>query len=400
MYRILIILHICLAIYLVGNKNFAYASRPVTQGEYTIFLEAKHHLDNGNYKSSIDGLERYFRQTGQKHNYAYELYGMVLINTKQYKKAVEILTEGFEIYPENAIITQNLASAHYQTGQFLKAGQNFEKAYILSERKNHDLASTAAYCYIRVERYNSAINILKALTSLAKPKAVWFQMLGQAYFSKGEKKSAVSSLEKGLTYFKEDASLWSMLGYIYYNQKEQEKAAAAYEIAYKFKAPSKNEAEQLASLYYSIYAPYSGKRLLPLQNTPVETLDYISVLFAKSRDFSTAAEVAKLALEKEFSDARRFRLGQIYFHGKFYTEATNIFREMANNSGEYAEKAQYMLAEMAWENENWKNMAKELETLVNMQGEFMETANQLLDVVEQLADEKLKAYAYHEESLR
>ncbi len=383
----------------------AHATRGVTQSEYAIFTEAKKALDSKDYKASQASLEKYFRQKGEKHHYGYELYGVILLNTKQYKKAVTILQQGADAYPKNVNIMQNLASAYYQSRQMFKAGQAYEKAYTLTGRKNHQLASTAGYCYLQAKKYTNAINVLKALVALAKPQALWFQMLGQAYFAKGDKKSAVATIERGLQHFQENPELWRLLGYLYYELKQREKAAAAYEIAYKFKAPSRGEAEQLAGLYYSLMAPLSGKRLLSFQNTPVLTLDYVGVLFAQAGDYPTAIQVTKLALQKKYTTARQFRLAQIYHSAKSFSEAKEIFRSLVKSGGassesggqNYAEKSQWMLAEMAWDKKDWKTMVAELELLENMQGPLAPMATQLLTIARQLADEKLDAFAHHEQ---
>ncbi len=377
----------------------SHASRGVTQSEYVLFTEAKRSLDAGNLQASAKTLERYFKNSGDKHNYGYELYGMVLLNLKQYKKAVTLLEKGFAAYPKNANISQNLASAYYNTGQMLKAGQAYEKTYVLTQRKNHELAVTGAYCYMQAKRYGSAVQILKALVVLKQAKPLWFQMLGQSYFYQGNKKSAAATIEKGLARFKSDASLWRMLGYFSYELKEREKAAAAYEIAYTLKAPSKSEAEQLAALYYSLYAPFSGKRFMPLKNTPVATLDYVSTLFAQAGDFSNAVAAAHLAMKKDYSQLRQFRFGHILYQKKSTEEAAAIFRDMATGSGEYAERAQWMLVELAWDKEDWKAMLTELQSLADMQGNLAGTATQLMGVVEQLASEKLRAYAHHEKDM-
>lgn len=371
----------------------SYAAQSLTRAEYALFTEAKRAFDSKDYPAAAETLEIYFRQKGSKHNYGYQLYGIILLNTKNYERAVQILEKGVKEYPKNANLWQNLGMAYYNTKKIFKAAKSFEKAYTVSEKKAPSLAYTAAHFFVQAKKYKDAIRLLSHITLLKSAKPLWFQALGQAYFYDGQRKNAALTIEKGLGRFKENASLWRMLGYFYYQLKNREKAASAYEIAYTFEAPTENEAQQLALLYYSLYAPYSGKRLLAFKNTPIATLSYISVLYAQAGDLTNAIDIARLAVKKKYSYDLQFRLGILFYRKKSFAQATNIFRTLAKRESEYAEKGQWMLVEIAWDKQDWKSLATELQTLADMQGPLSGRAVQLLEVVEQLASGKLKSFA-------
>ena len=75
-------------------------------------------------------------------------------------------------------------------------------------------------------------------------------------------------------------------------------------------------------------------------------------------------------------------------------QATNIFRSLTKDSNKYAEKAQWMLVEIAWERNDWKSLVIELQNLKNMNGELATRAIQLLEIVEQIANGKLNSMTY------
>ncbi len=376
----------------------SYAEQGVTNSEYTLFTAAKRALDSGNYAAAVTPLAKYFEGKGTKHIYGYQLYGVILLNTKQFSKAAQILERGVKEHPKNSNLYQNLGMTYYNLGKMLPAAQAFEKAYVLSQKKNHTLAYTAGQFYVQAKRYKNAIAMLQPIVGIPQAKAMWFQLLGQAYYFNKQVSKAIGTIESGLSRFSMDPSLWRMLGYFYYQGKQREKAAAAYEVAYKIKAPSQSEATQLAALYFSLYAPYSGKRLAALKNTPVATLDYVSTLFMQVGDFAAAIQAATLAVKKEYSDLRQLRLGQILLRQKSYEEAASVFRALAQKGGEYSERAQWLLAEISWDGEDWKGLATELQTLADMNGSFSGQAVQLLDVVEQLARKELKSFTKNEET--
>ncbi len=376
-----------------------HAATQVSQSEYALFTAAKKALDTQNYASVADSLAAYFRSKGTKHEYGYELYGIVLLNTQQYQRAVQVLAEGFKAYPKNANLAQNLGMAYHHTKQTLKAAQAFEAAFALTKGKSPSLAYTAGHFYVLTKQYKKAIALLKPLIQSKSVKVLWFQVLAQAYLGNGQGGQAIATLEKGLSKFRENASLWRMLGYAHYRLKQTEKAAAAYEIAYKIFPASSAERKQLAGLYYSLYAPYSGKRMAALASTTPETLDYVSVLLAQAGDYSAAIEVASLAVQKKYSDTRQFRLGQMLRRKNSLAQASKVFTGLAQKKGAYAERAQWMLAEMAWEKKDWKGLAVHLRALESQQGSMAAMATQLLNTVDQLAKQELTAYTNKDKNI-
>ncbi len=365
--------------------------------EFKTFSEAKKLLDTKKYGSCATVLAKYFRQSGKKHSYGYDLYSAALLATKQYSTAIKILEAGIQNYPKNASLLQKLGMAYYHTGQKTKAAQAFQKAYGTAGKNKPELAYMAAHFFVDAKQYKLTIDLLKPIIALKSARPVWYQVLAQAYVGIGDTKNATITIEHGLARFGNSAHMWRLLAYMYYTQKKLDKAAAAYEVAYALKAPSANELQQLAHLYYAIYAPYSGKRLQKTDNLSPQVLDAMSHAFAQMGDLNTAAEAAQKAVQKAPSAERQFRLASI-LRRKKDSSATQIFRTLAKQGGKYGERAQWALAEMAWEKGQWANLRQELQTLQALKGDFSGRAAQLLPIIEQILNKKFLSYAQNSDA--
>ncbi len=369
----------------------AYAAQ-VSQAEFTTFTEAKKLLDAKKYSAAATVLAKYFQQGGRKHSYGYDLYSAVLLATKQYSTAIKILEAGTKTYPNNASLLQKLGMAYYHSGQKTQAAQIFQRAYGAADKNKPELAYMAAHFFVDAKQYKLAIGLLKPIIALKSAKPVWYQVLAQAYVGAGDAHNAAITIEQGLARFGNSAQMWRLLAYMYYKQRKLDKAAAAYEVAYALKPASANELQQLAFLYYSIYAPYSGKRLQKTDALSPQVLDAMSFSFAQIGDLNTAAEAAQKAVQKAPSAERQFRLASI-LRRKKDTSAPQMFRALAKQGGKYGERAQWALIEIAWEQGQWKSLHQKLQSLLASNGEFAGRAEQLLPIIEQIINKELTSYA-------
>ncbi len=127
------------------------------------------------------------------------VYGNTLFRTKNAKKAVELLEEGYAKYPANQHIKSSLAFACSEYGKDLFNNKNLEEYHNLLKRA-HELAgetdfiiNSYAVCLIRVRDYENAIILLKngmvkfPEYKFFKPNLIWAYS-EYADFCKNEKR--------------------------------------------------------------------------------------------------------------------------------------------------------------------------------------------------------------------
>jgi tetratricopeptide (TPR) repeat protein len=359
--------------------------RSVTAMEYEIFTEAKRLVDKGRHDMAAEKMAVYFRRYSDRHQYAYELYGAVLLEMKREDLAVSVLREGAGEYADSGSLAQMLGTALYRAGKPLEAADAFLKAYALSGEAKTYLAYSAAVFLARGEQYGRAAAVLRPLTGRAEAKADWHILLAQCLMRQDKLQEAAQGLRAAVRVYPEDAKVWRMLGLVYYRQGLRDKAAATYEIAHKLAPPSSRESAQLASLYCSLGAPSLGARAVGEAPPTPEMLDNLAHSLARGGDLPAALEHAQKALEQAPTDDRRFRKGQILLRMEKKAEAAVVFGDLAAGGGRLARKARWMLAVMAWNDGNWQQARVELEKLASGGDRMDKRARRLLGILDQVS---------------
>ena len=381
-YQLIKVLIIVTGIMLGGVRLCPAQGLPVSNYEHGIFSSAKQDFDNRDFARAAATLRKYFDTHPHRHPYAYELYGHILLRTQQASKALDILQEGVEEYPEQMNLVQNLAVAYARTNRPAKAGEAFLQAYALSGYKMPQLAFSAGVYLAKGERYEEATNVISNLISKEGLRPTWALSLAQCHLHRHQEKQAARILEEAVEQFPDNTKLWRMLAYAYLKSDALKKAAAAYEVAFTLEPSSIQESVQLATLFMNLGAANLGATVA--KDSSPSMLDNLAYCLAKSGNLEQALQKALEAQQKQPTDERRFRLAQILFRMNRLREAKTHYSALAQSAGPYRNKAQWSLALLAWHAGDWAAASAQLKNIKQTDPKMTRRVAKLLQILENI----------------
>jgi tetratricopeptide (TPR) repeat protein len=96
--------------------------------------------------------------------------------------------------PKDEMILYNLGRAYFAKQEYEKAQNTLEGLY--SACPTPEIANILALTYLKLEKYQEGIRLLKTLTSQFKENAVAFLNLGEAYLKIGDYCCAIENLKR------------------------------------------------------------------------------------------------------------------------------------------------------------------------------------------------------------
>lgn len=381
-YGMLTVLMLCAGLVLCEGAPLRAGGRPVSAEEHRIFSNARQAFDSRDLDGAATVLDRYFNSHSHRHPYAYELYGHLLLQTRQAEKALTILKKGTEEYPDNRNLTQNLAVAYARTGDAGHAGEAFLKAYALGEFKTPRLAFSAAVFFVRDQQHPKAANVVRELIAKEGLRPAWGLFLAQCYLRQQQPKQAVRLLERAVGRFPDHEKLWRMLAVAYYRADTLKKAVAACEIAHTMKPDTADagESSRLATLYMNLGAAHMAAAAAK-DASPV-MLDNMAWCLAKTGDLEQARQKALEAMRKAPTGERRFRLAQILFRMNRRQQAKKHYAILSEADGDYQAKAQWALAVLSWQEGNWEQTHARIQTIKTTNPQKKQQLARLLQILE------------------
>ena len=378
-----VILTIILLVVLGSSFQAVAGTNGVSAADYKIFSQAKQALDNQQFEIAKTLMQQYFQEHQNRHPYAYELYGHVLLLTDATSLALEVYKNSVAEYPEHLNLIQNLAVAYSRCNYPLDAAKTYLQVYELGGRTKPQIAFAAAVWYGRASEYGQAITVLQGLLNKGEViRPDWILLLGQCHLQQQDSQLAINVLLPAAGQFPNNEKIWRMLAFSYYHADEKENAAAAYQIANAISAESAPELAQLGALLLNLGATYSGATIVTAD--ALELQDRIVYQLIKSGDLEVALNRALALQRQQPSAAREFRIGRILGRMGRLPEAEKVYLKLAGRPGEFQVKAQWALVLLSWDAANWHKVYQRLLQLerLNLQMKFHIT--QLIEIVKRI----------------
>ena len=248
------------------------------------------------------------------------LVAQLLISTESYKKGLEFLDKWFRDEPKpDAEAHMLAASAHYQTGNFMKM----------------------------------IPHVQKAIGKVDQPPQTWYEILLAGYYETKAYENAADLLETMVISYPDKDDYWSQLAGVYQQLKNEKKALAVNELAYAKGILKEDEILQLAKSYLYYQMPYRAASLLEdeLQKGRIkktkESLMLLTDSWLLAQETGNAITVLTEAAEISNDPSLYFRLGKLSIELERWTQAV-IALESAIRMGTIKNKGEaYLLLGIA-----------------------------------------------------
>ncbi len=371
---------LCLVLVLLLYSNAGAASAPIPAADYSVFSAAKQALDDGRLGVAKDKMAHYFRSHKNRHQFAYELYGHLLLLSNANSEALAVYQTGVSKYPEQINLLQNLAVAYGRNDLPAEAANTYLQAYEVSSNTKPQFAFSAAVLFSQLSEYSRAIELLgKLIDESEEIEANWALLLGQCYLQLEDNGNAIAVLTTASRQFSGNEKIWQLLALSYYRADQSDYAAAAFKIANTIDAGSKQDAEQLGTLFIQLGAAYSGA-LMVSPGAP-ELQDGIVYQLIKVGDLVAALKQAETLQQQSPTQARQFLIAQTLVRLDRFAEAEKKYLDIAGKQGKYQIKSQWELVLLGWRNADWSLVYQRLLRLGQLDEKMKAQTAQLTKIV-------------------
>lgn len=360
MYRIFLII-LLLACVLTWSEPGASAppdTSSLTREEQKTLYEAQEAVKKKDFQKAVNLLSTHLQNyPGKPNPLVYYALGNAYYGSGNPGKAFEIYEKGFSVYPSSFLLCSNLAVIAYQVKQYQKAGDYFEKAYLLEKPPKPELLYQAATAYYQAKAFSSAKSVLsRLLSSKTGVQTSWFQMLIQVCIETSDWKEAERFLQDFLNRNPENTEYWKLLANVRLRGNDYRGAATALEILYELKSPAPKESEELANLYFHLNAPMKAARCLEKaygRNPGPEACDKLFKAYAQAQRLDMALRYLDAAILQGRTSERLLEKGKLYYERGRWDQAIKALRECVQAAGSNNDFAHLLMGYCALEKEDF-----------------------------------------------
>lgn len=258
-------------------------------------------------------------------------------------KALKIYERGVKLYPDHVGIIQNKAIALYDLEKFRFAGDAFVRVATLQRKEKSKKSKKkadscpdwyksryqATACYYKAQKYGLALKTVLPLMPHSKysEHTDTQKLLAHIYIAQEKWKKAIHELSSLVARYPESREFWMLLAEVNIRANKLKNGAAALQVAYKLKAPTKNEAMRLARIYLQVDAPLlASKSILSCKHLTASEYDLLAVAYERAGEYSQAATALQKAINCKGTPKRFFELGKLFYRNQNYTEAIQPLR--------------------------------------------------------------------------
>ena len=181
----------------------------------------------GDYDKAIDAVEEGIKVLDD-HPPFYALLASLLDDTKQFDKAVKMLTSATEKFPENAQLKFFLGSMQDRTGD-KQASMESMKKVIAIDGEHVQALNFLAYVYAdQGKNLDEAEKLVRRAMDLQPEDGYILDTYGWVLFKKGRTSEAIRVLEAAYKIQPEESIIAEHLGDAYYHEQMPEKAKRLY----------------------------------------------------------------------------------------------------------------------------------------------------------------------------
>jgi tetratricopeptide (TPR) repeat protein len=292
-------------------------------------------MEKKEYARAREILTAYIEQpSGQVHYLIYFTLGNVLSLEGNAAGALERYRAAANLYPDNAVIWQNMGKACYDLENYVEAGDCLARAHTLKGPESPALAYQAAVAYIQADKPNAARPLLEALVNRPSgtPEPEWLNALLKVYLDLKKPEKALSLTRRLLRRTGDDPRLWQILSRLYIDRGEYKNAAAAMEIYTSLVPPDPDRVRMLGDLYRLAETPLKAARqyekLLAPGASPKDYERTATAYFAARRT-DLAIDVLLRGLEEQPSAAMWGQLAGLYYDKGDFKPAREAFEKSA-----------------------------------------------------------------------
>jgi len=269
-----------------------------------------------------------------------------------------------------------LAMTYDQLGQPEKAAAALDRADLKDPAVSTDLRIQAAFFWMRRDRPERALPLLKEAAKCPRPSRMCRVALVKALVMTGSARQAEPVLRNLLNEGPGDVELWRLASWAAIHQKEYSRAAAALEVTYRLDPPEAGEWRRLGDLYRLAGVPLKAAEAYQRVFGPdpgAKDLDLLTDTYLQGHALREAIAAAGHAVQKDPSARRWERLGDIHLKAWEYGKAMDAFQQSAridDTGGRMSLKAGYA----AWKAEQMAPAKEAFQTALRRAGSEDKTA--------------------------
>jgi tetratricopeptide (TPR) repeat protein len=301
-HKICIFVLIGLGLLLSSGVNAQFS---VSERTFKKLNKAEKLMEQKDFKEALSLLQS-LESSSENRKYEltliYQAMGFLNYETSQYPKAIEYFEKSLALNasPEPVLqnIRLNLIQVHAIANNYDKAIQHFE-AWIKKENSpSGDILALGGSLYAHVKQYDAAIKYLnQAIASSKTPNESWYQTLLSIHYEREDYKSATALLQKLVALRPDNKQYWTQLFSGYYLLNEYQKALSTLELAYFKKLLDKEEEIiNLAKLYLYLGTPVKAVSLMKEEmnkgflKSNEENLNLLANAYLQSRETEKSAD--------------------------------------------------------------------------------------------------------------
>lgn len=266
------------------------------------WLHYGYHLND--MKAYNEALEAFDYAMAIKHNVIepYAAKGDVYMNTHQYEKAIDVLTEGLRYDEKNTDVLVSLGAAYEQCEKYDRAIHYYRMA-IKYDHRHANAYYGLGNCLMEMEKYSEALHFYnKAIAYDPEQSNVNFWLgKAQAEYEIGNLASAIEAYEKVFEIYSALPELWLDWSFIYYELGDYDRAISL--ICSGIEELPDNAELYYQAVAYMITAGLLKEALIYLENALLLDYEMHTMLFEFFED-DLQVQKAIFKLVKHFTNKR------------------------------------------------------------------------------------------------
>ena len=239
--------------------------------------------------------------------------GVLLHLLKKYRAAIWAFDRAIKTDSTFRLAWKNKAGTLDKLGRHEEAVKAYQRAAALAValegREDEQAWHNMGVALAKLRRYKEALTVFRKVIQLNPDSALAHSILGEVFFSLGNRDSAYQKAEDALSINEDNPSALSLKGKIQIEQQDYDSAQASFEKAIPF------DVGEPRLLVWHSYAEYLGAEF----SSDSEGEKYQEKVISIIRELERAQEIAT-GTERE-----EIRACALYFLGYFYYKSKDIF---------------------------------------------------------------------------
>ncbi|MEZ4601033.1 MAG: tetratricopeptide repeat protein [Syntrophotaleaceae bacterium] len=377
-----------------GGAAAQSSGREPSHGERKILYQAQKRFENKDLQACALILEEYLKEHPET-GYArfFLLLGNSYFQQEKYLEAEKAYQRGLRLHRGDPLLNLNLALTLERSGRLELAGEQYVRAYELTDPADPRLLHQGAALLLRVKDYHKAREAARRLLKAHPPgQPEWFELLLHASLELKDYDEATAAVRQLLAINPGKADYWRFLAQLQLYRQKYAEAAAALEVAYRYETPSASDLEHLADLYLSLNLPLRAAETLE-KNPEIrkigQGLERLALLYWQGGLYEPADSCLTQKLQR-WPDAKTYRLKAAWLYERSeYRKALELLRSACKTYPDHAEL--YPLRGFAaWQLEDWEEAMLSFRTARRFPA-TRAAADSALDIIEMLLAGPLQA---------